>query len=92
MKGGEWGLSKWSNYENVTIIQAIESVLHKSGSPLSFSEIEKGVKEIRPDASKRSFLVYLTSEPTKFTKVGEDLYALASWQMTPFKKDRKGFK
>jgi DNA-directed RNA polymerase delta subunit len=85
-RSGEWGLSKWSNYENITIIQAIESVLHKSGSPLSFSEIEKGVKEIRPDASKRSFLVYLTSESTKFTKVGEDLYALASWQMTPFKR------
>jgi DNA-directed RNA polymerase delta subunit len=85
-RSGEWGLSKWSNFENVTIIQAIESVLHKSGSPLSFSEISKGVKEIRPDASKRSFIVYLTSEPTKFTKVGEDLYALASWQMTPFKR------
>jgi len=85
-RSGEWGLSKWSNFENVTIIQAIESVLHKSGSPLSFADIAKGVKEIRPDASKRSFIVYLTSEPTKFTKVGEDLYALASWRMTPFKR------
>lgn len=88
-RSGEWGLSKWSNYENVTIIQAIESVLHRSGSPLSFSEIEKGVKDIRPDASKRSFLVYLTSEPTKFTKVGEDQYALATWQMKPFKKRKR---
>jgi DNA-directed RNA polymerase delta subunit len=85
-RSGEWGLSKWSNYKNVTIIQAIESVLHKSGSPLSFSDIAKGVKEIRPDASKRSFLVYLMSEPTKFTKVGDDLYALASWKMDPFKR------
>ena len=85
-KSGEWGLAKWSNFENITIIQAIESVLHKSGSPLSFSEIAKGVKEIRPDASKRSFLVYLSSESAKFMKVGEDLYALASWKMTPFKR------
>lgn len=85
-RSGEWGLSKWTSFENLTIVQAIESVLHKSGSPLSFENIEKGVKEIRPDASSRSFLSYLTTDTNKFTKVGEDSYALTSWKMTPFKR------
>ncbi len=88
-KSGEWSLAKWSDFENVTIVQAIESVLHKSGSPLSFFDIAKGVKEIRPDASRRSFIVYLTGQSHKFMKVGDDLYALSSWKMTPHKKRRK---
>ncbi|MCF6362032.1 MAG: hypothetical protein L3J88_01460 [Gammaproteobacteria bacterium] len=88
-RSGDWGLSKWSNHKNVTIVQAIESVLHKSGSPMCFADIAKGVKEIRPDASRRSFLVYLTGESDKFMKVGEDLYALSSWKMMPYKKRKK---
>jgi len=86
-KSGSWGLSKWTNYENITIVDAIESVLNNSGTPLSFSQITQGVREIRPGASKKTLLVYLTSRATKFTRVSVDLYALASWQMTPLKKE-----
>ena len=85
-RSGEWGLASWAEFENITIVQAIESVLHRSGSPLTFAEFSRGVNEIRPDASKRSFRVYLTNEPEKFTQVDQDLYALASWQMSPFQR------
>ena len=53
-RSGEWGLSSWDNLNNITIIQAIEKVLHTSGTPLLFKDIESEVLKIRPDASARS--------------------------------------
>lgn len=84
-RSGEWGLSSWDHLNNVTIIEAIESVLHKSGQPLSFKNISDETKIIRPSASENSIKIYLADRTDKFTRVGKDLYALSSWKMTPYK-------
>ena len=84
-RSGEWGLSSWDHLNNVTIIEAIESVLHKSGQPLSFKIISAETKVIRPTASENSIKIYLSDRTDKFTRVGKDLYALSSWKMPPYK-------
>lgn len=84
-KSGEWGLCSWSHLNNITIVEAIESVLHKSGQPLSFKTISDETTIIRPNASVKSIKVYLSDKTNKFTRVGKDLYALSSWKMMPYK-------
>lgn len=84
-RSGEWALKKWDNLNNLTIIQAIEKILHLSGKPLKFSEIEAGVKKIRPDAAVNSLKVYL-SDTKNFTRVGKNEFALSSWRIQPVKK------
>lgn len=84
-RSGEWGLSSWHHLNNVTIIEAIESVLHKTGLPLSFKKISEESKIIRPNASENSIKIYLSDKTDKFTRVGKDLYALSTWKMTPYK-------
>lgn len=84
-RSGEWGLSSWNHLNNVTIIEAMESVLHKSGQPLSFKRISDESKNIRPNASENSIKVYLSDRSDKFTRVGKDLFALTSWKMQPYK-------
>ncbi|HDZ9487128.1 TPA: hypothetical protein RUZ72_001254, partial [Vibrio cholerae] len=79
-RSGEWGLSEWDNLNNITIIQAIEKVLHESGEPLLFSEIKKRVSELRPDASEKSLRTYLNDQPI-FSRVGKSLFALSAWRM-----------
>ena len=87
-RSGEWGLSAWDNLNNITIIQAIEKVLHTSGVPLKFTEIESEVLKIRPDASTKSLKVYLNNQPI-FVRVGKSEYALTAWRLTPAPKVRK---
>lgn len=87
-RSGEWGLSSWGNLNNITIIQAIEKVLHTSGSPLKFSEIESEVLKIRPDASNKSLKVYLNDQPI-FVRVGTNEYALSAWRLSPAPKVKK---
>jgi len=84
-RSGEWGLSSWHHLNNVTIIEAIESVLHKTGQPLSFQKISDESKKIRPNAAEGSIKIYLSDRTDKFTRVGKDLYALTSWKMAPYK-------
>lgn len=87
-RSGEWGLTVWDNLNNITIIQAIEKVLHASGSPLNFIEIKKGVAKLRPDASAKSLTVYLNDQPL-FTRVGKNEFALSAWRMKAAPKKRK---
>ncbi|MCD5972717.1 sigma factor-like helix-turn-helix DNA-binding protein [Pseudomonas quasicaspiana] len=82
-KSGEWGISAWNTIENVTIIEAIEQALHKSGQPLQFDNIATYVALIRPDASTKSLKTYLNSKPEKFIKVGPSTFALTAWKMVP---------
>lgn len=84
-RSGEWALKKWDNLNNLTIIQAIEKILHLSGKPLKFSEIEAGVMKIRPDAAVNSLKSYL-SDTKNFTRVGKNEFALNSWRIEPIKK------
>lgn len=79
-RSGEWGLSEWDNLNNITIIQAIEKILHESGEPLLFAEIRKRVSELRPDASEKSLRTYLNDQPI-FSRVGKSLFALSAWRM-----------
>jgi DNA-directed RNA polymerase delta subunit len=80
-KSGEWGLAAWGSCQNITIVDAMESVLHKAGTPLSIDEIIDGVRKIRPDASRKSFVVYLGTRADKFSRTTEGLYALAAWNL-----------
>lgn len=79
-RSGEWGLSEWDSLNNITIIQAIEKVLHESGKPLSFTDVKKHVSELRPDASENSLRTYLNDQPI-FSRVGKSLFALSAWRM-----------
>ena len=87
-RSGEWGLATWDNINNITIIQAIEKVLHASGKPLKFTEIERGVAKFRPDASDKSLKVYLNDQPL-FVRVGKNEFALSAWRMKAARKKRK---
>ena len=84
-RSGEWALDKWDDLNNLTIIQSIEKVLHLSGKPLKFSDIEEGVMKIRPDASVKSLKVYL-SDTKLFTRVGINEFALNTWRIEPAPK------
>ncbi|MEC8011854.1 MAG: sigma factor-like helix-turn-helix DNA-binding protein [Pseudomonadota bacterium] len=79
-RSGEWGLSEWDNMNNLTIVQAIEKVLHESGKPLSFADIKKHVSELRPDASENSLRTYLCDQQI-FSRVGKSLFALSTWRL-----------
>ncbi len=79
-RSGAWGLSKWNNFNNITIMQAIEKVLHESGEPLSFTDIKTQVALLRPDASERSLRTYLNDQSV-FSRVGKSLFALSAWRM-----------
>lgn len=79
-RSGEWGLSEWDGLNNITIIQAIEKILHESGEPLLFADIKKQVSELRPDASEKSLRTYLNDQPI-FSRVGKSLFALSAWRM-----------
>ncbi|MDX1536238.1 sigma factor-like helix-turn-helix DNA-binding protein [Arsukibacterium sp.] len=87
-RSGEWGLTDWDNINNITIVQAIEKVLHTAGGPLSFTAIEIRVKELRPDASSKSLTVYLNDQPL-FTRVGKNEFALSAWRMKAAVKKSK---
>ncbi len=84
-RSGDWGLTEWDDLNNITIIQAIEKVLHASGIPLKFSEIESEVSKIRPDASANSLKVYLNDQPL-FARVGRNEFALTAWRLNPAPK------
>jgi DNA-directed RNA polymerase delta subunit len=85
-KSGEWGLSSWGQFANITIIEAIEKVLHQAGEPMSFQNIWDGVSKLRQDAAKNSLTTYLNSRSDKFTKVGKDKFALTTWRIKPIPK------
>jgi|TARA_B110000093_G_C12953955_1_gene404022 hypothetical protein len=87
-RSGEWGLTVWGNLNNITIIQAIENVLHDSGNPLSLIDIKNGVEKLRPDASPKSLTVYLNDQPL-FTRVGKNEFALTAWRMKAAPKNTK---
>lgn len=87
-RSGEWGLSEWNNLNNLTIVQAVERVLHESGEPLSFSDIKKSVSELRPDASANSLRTYLNDQPL-FSRVGKSMFALSAWRMEAAKTQSK---
>ncbi|WP_181317852.1 sigma factor-like helix-turn-helix DNA-binding protein [Shewanella morhuae] len=87
-KSGEWALAYWNNVTNITIMQAIENVLHSEGKPLKFTEIKLAVEKIRPDASLNSLKVYL-SDQSIFSRVGRGEYALSAWRLQPAEKSKK---
>ncbi|MBU1620511.1 MAG: hypothetical protein KJ556_06750 [Gammaproteobacteria bacterium] len=87
-KSGEWGLTEWAHLNNITIIEAIEKVLHAAGRPLPFADIEMGVSKVRPDASPKSLIVYLNDQ-TLFTRVGKGEFALSAWRMKAAPKKDK---
>ncbi|GIC77533.1 sigma factor-like helix-turn-helix DNA-binding protein [Moritella sp. F3] len=84
-RSGEWALSKWENTSNLTIIQAIEKVLHLSGKPLKFNQIVEEIENIRPDASVKSLKVYLNDQKL-FTRVGVNEFALNAWRLPAAQK------
>jgi hypothetical protein len=87
-RSGEWGLTAWNNFNNITIIQAIEKVLHTSGRSLAFTDIKLGVAKLRPDASPKSLTTYL-NDKSLFTRVGKGEFALSAWRMEAAPKRRK---
>ncbi|GAB60094.1 hypothetical protein RNAN_3108 [Rheinheimera nanhaiensis E407-8] len=87
-KSGEWALAAWENVANITIVQAIENILHTAGKPLKFIEIKLALEKIRPDASPRSLKVYL-SDQSKFSRVGRGEYALSAWRLQSVEKAKK---
>ncbi|EGQ8025542.1 sigma factor-like helix-turn-helix DNA-binding protein [Vibrio vulnificus] len=87
-RSGEWGLTAWGNLNNITIIEAIEKVLHDAGAPLKFSDIKERVAKLRPDASQNSLKVYLHDQP-KFVRVGKSEFALSTWRMQGLTKEPK---
>ena len=84
-KSGEWELTEWGGLNNITIIQAIEKVLHTSGAPLKLAEIASEVSKLRPDASANSLTVYLNDQPF-FVRVGKNEFALTTWRLKPAPK------
>jgi DNA-directed RNA polymerase delta subunit len=87
-KSGEWALADWKNITNITIVQAIENVLHAAGKPLKFAEIKLAIEKTRPDASSNSLKVYLNDQ-TKFSRVGRGEYALSAWRLQSVEKAKK---
>jgi hypothetical protein len=88
-KSGEWGLSTWEQLSNITIVEAMEQVLHKAGEPMSRQGLAEGVLELRPDASMKSLITYLNDLSDKFTRVDKGRYALTSWKMKALPKKNK---
>ncbi|MEQ1559584.1 MAG: HTH domain-containing protein [Methyloglobulus sp.] len=87
-KSGEWGLSEWSHYKNITIVQALEQILHQTGKPMTLSELRHGIKSLRSDASDKSIMVYLNDE-NFFTRVSKGVFGLKEWRLTAAPKREK---
>jgi hypothetical protein len=86
---GLWGLADWASVVDITITAAIERVLSVGSVPLSFREIQTGVAEIRPDASRNSLSAYLHGGCDKFVRVARDAYALSIWKPKSIYKPKK---
>ncbi|BBO56582.1 sigma factor-like helix-turn-helix DNA-binding protein [Cobetia sp. AM6] len=87
-KSGFWGLSSSSDIENITIVQALERILHRTGKPMEYADILSELKEIRPYASEKSVVTYLNDD-SKFARVGRRLFALNSWRIKPSPKVKR---
>jgi len=88
-KSGEWGLSDWDQCKNITIVKALEQLLHQSGKPLTLDELRSGIKAQRPDASEKSIMVYL-HDANLFTRVSKGVFGLKNWRLTAVqKRERK---
>ena len=85
-KSGEWGLSSWNHLKNLTIVEAIENVLHQAGAPMSIEKICNEVLKLRPNAAKQSITTYLNTHAEKFSRVGDATYALTAWRIKPAPK------
>lgn len=87
-RSGEWGLSDWDDYKNITIVKALEQILHKSGKPLKLNELCFDIKVMRPDASDKSIMVYLNDEKL-FTRVTKGVFGLKKWRLPAAIKIKK---
>lgn len=88
-KSGEWGLATWTQLSNITIVEAIEKILHQAGEPMAFEDIFEGISKVRPDAAARSLTTYLNGLPEKFVRVGRGKFALTSWRLQSAPKNKR---
>ncbi|WP_404436994.1 hypothetical protein [Stutzerimonas chloritidismutans] len=88
-KSGEWALKEWDSHQNITILEALEAILHQEGEPLSFERLKEAIKASRPDASIRSIRVYLNDRPDRITRTPENLYGLSAWKLASRHKSAK---
>lgn len=80
-KSGIWDLASRQNGPVLTIVGAIEQVLHLAGEPMSHGEITERVLELRPDAARHSVFTYLSGGSDKFSRHGRGRYGLKQWKL-----------
>lgn len=86
-KSGEWGLNKWGTINNSSVITIMQNVLHKLSKPTTSETLVTETQKIRPDAKENSIRIYLSNQEV-FTRVSEDLYALAAWKMDSYQSEK----
>jgi len=85
-RGGYWSLAEWEHVARETIVGLMQEYFHASQSASSIEEVYNYVKAKRPDISRKSVEVYLTSRKDLFVRTGTSKYELASWGGKPAPK------
>lgn len=89
-KSGCWQLKNdKDSVENITIADAMERSLHKSGKPLDFDELYKQIKNARGDSFKEKSIRIYANTDSRFVVIDGEV-ALSVWKLaTPEKKRQK---
>jgi hypothetical protein len=78
-KSGLWGLLEWGTVRDITIVEAMEKVLHAAGKPLSIKALIRNTLKLRPDAAQKSVRSYVQQRPDLFAPANRGRIALVSW-------------
>lgn len=85
-RGGYWSLAEWEHVVRETIVGLMLEHFHASQSASSPEEVYDYVKAKRPDISRASIYIYLTSRNDLFIRTGTSKFELASWGGKPAPK------
>ena len=78
-KSGLWGLVEWGTVRDITIVEAMEKVLHAAGKPLTINALVRDTLKLRPDAAPKSVRSYIQQRPDLFAPADRGRIALVSW-------------
>jgi DNA-directed RNA polymerase delta subunit len=88
-RSGKWSLAEWQSVRRETIVEIMKEFFHFSQKPASIDEVYEYVYSKRPDVSKASITIYLSSNKEEFTRISKNKYELAAWGGTPYETPKR---
>jgi len=88
-RSGLWTLSEWDNIRRDTIVNLMKECFHIKQCGATIEDVYEYVSSKRPDVSRNSVVIYITTLKDVFVRVSHDEYELASWGSKVYKTKKK---